>query len=161
MPQPDGTVFVELKKKFKGVVYKRRAMMKAAEAAEYLAGRRPAPYDGQVVREIDWFLKTNEVRPRVYIACDREAYRAIDDWELRITFDRNIRWRDTELELTAGSAGEPLLPEGSVLMEIKAPEAVPLWLAHVLSEERLFPARFSKYGTCYRENLLNGVLLNV
>ena len=161
VPAPDGTVFVELKKKFKGVVYKRRVMMAADTAMRYLAGEIPAPDDSQMLQEIDWFLRMNNVRPRVFIACDREAYRARDDGELRITFDRSIRWRDTELELTAGSAGEPLLPEGSVLMEIKAPEAVPLWLAHVLSEERLFPARFSKYGTCYRENLLNGVLLNV
>ncbi len=41
-------------------------------------------------------------------------------------------------------------------MEIKLPEAAPLWLAEMLSENRLFPAGFSKYGECYKANLING-----
>ena len=154
VPQADDMVFVELKKKFKGIVYKRRVMMSTQCALEYLAGTRPSPVDGQVAHEIDWFLKTNRVLPRVFIACDREAYRARDDEELRITFDKNIRWRETDLNLTLGDSGEPILPAGCVLMEIKMPDAAPLWLAHMLSEDGLFPVGFSKYGTCYKENLL-------
>ena len=161
VPAPDGTVFVELKKKFKGVVYKRRVMMAADTAMRYLAGEIPAPDDSQMLQEIDWFLRMNDVRPRVFIACDREAYRARDDGELRITFDRSIRWRDTELDLTLGDHGEELLDAGQVLMEIKIPEAAPLWLAHMLSEDGLFPQWFSKYGTCYKTNLIKGVILNV
>lgn len=161
VPAPDGMVFVELKKKFKGVVYKRRVMMSADTAACYLAGDMPAPDNSQLLREIDWFLRMNDVRPRVFIACDREAYRAKDDEELRITFDRSIRWRDTGLDLTLGDYGEELLRAGEVLMEIKIPEAAPLWLAHMLSEDGLFPRGFSKYGTCYKVNLIKGVMLNV
>ena len=161
VPAPNGTVFVELKKKFKGVVYKRRVMMAADTAARKLAGEIPAPDDSQMLQEIDWFLRMNDVRPRVFIACDREAYRARDDEELRITFDRSIRWRDTELDLTLGDHGEELLDAGQVLMEIKIPEAAPLWLAHMLSEDGLFPQGFSKYGTCYKTNLIKGVILNV
>ena len=161
VPGPEDTVFVELKKKFKGVVYKRRAAMGARDAAEYLAGGRAAPGDGQVTREIDWFLKTHEVRPRAFIACDREAYAGRGDGELRITFDENIRWRAEELDLTCGDGGESILPQGSVLMEIKLPEAAPLWLAEMLSENRVFPAGFSKYGECYKANLINGVIFSV
>lgn len=161
VPAPDGMVFVELKKKFKGVVYKRRVMMSADTAACYLAGDIPAPDNSQLLREIDWFLRMNDVRPRVFIACDREAYRAKDNEELRITFDRSIRWRDTGLDLTLGDYGEELLHAGEVLMEIKIPEAAPLWLAHMLSEDGLFPRGFSKYGTCYKVNLIKGVMLNV
>ena len=161
VPAPNGMVFVELKKKFKGVVYKRRVMMPADTAACYLAGDMPAPDNSQLLREIDWFLRMNDVRPRVFIACDREAYRAKDDEELRITFDRSIRWRDTGLDLTLGDYGEELLNAGEVLMEIKIPEAAPLWLARMLSEDGLFPRGFSKYGTCYKVNLIKGVMLNV
>ncbi len=161
VPAPDGAVFVELKKKFKGVVYKRRVMMAADAAARYLAGEIPAPDDSQMFRELDWFLRTNDVCPRVFIACDREAYRARDDRELRITFDRSIRWRGTALDLTLGDYGEELLDAGQVLMEIKIPQAAPLWLAHMLSEDGLFPQGFSKYGTCYKTNLIKGVMLNV
>ena len=119
VPGEDDMVFLELKKKYKGIVYKRRAMLRAREAGEYLAGLRPAPNGGQVMREIDWFLRQNKVAPRAFIACDRAAYRGAENHELRITFDRDIRWRETELDLTRGSDGRPLLRDGQVLMEIK------------------------------------------
>ena len=164
VPAPGDMVFVELKKKYKGIVYKRRAAMSAAEAARYLAGKAPAPADSQMIREIDWFLRQNLPVPKVFIACDRLAFRAKDDPELRITFDRNIRWRDTELELTRGCHGSPLLENGQVLMEIKIPGAAPLWMARLFSELEIYPVSFSKYGTCYKENVLekyvNGVIFN-
>ncbi len=165
VPGPDGEVFLELKKKYKGVVYKRRVQMSAAEAESYLAGKGRPARDGQILREMDFFLQTHDVKPRAFIACDREAWVDREDPELRFTFDRNLRWRDTALSLTAGSEGEPLLGEGMVLMEIKIPEAAPLWLARLLSELEIFPTSFSKYGTCYRQDLLakyfNGVIVCV
>ncbi len=165
VPGPDGEVFVELKKKYKGVVYKRRVRMSAVEAERYLAGQSRPPEDGQILREIDFFLQTHEVSPKAFIACEREAWVDREEPELRITFDRNLRWRDTDLHLSSGSGGEPLLPDGEVLMEIKIPGAAPLWLAHLLSELEIFPTSFSKYGTCYRQDLLekffNGVIVCV
>ena len=165
VPGPDGEVFVELKKKFKGVVYKRRVRMSAAEAERYLSGQSRPSEDGQILREIDFFLQTHDVSPRAYIACEREAWVDREEPELRITFDRNLRWRDTDLHLSAGSEGAPLLPDGEVLMEIKIPGAAPMWLAHLLSELEIFPTSFSKYGTCYRQDLLekyfNGVIVCV
>ena len=165
VPGPDGEVFVELKKKYKGVVYKRRVRMSAVEAERYLAGQSRPPEEGQILREIDFFLQTHEVSPKAFIACEREAWVDREEPELRITFDRNLRWRDTDLHLTAGSEGAPLLDEGEVLMEIKIPGAAPLWLAHLLSELEIFPTSFSKYGTCYRQDLLekyfNGVIVCV
>ena len=154
VPGPEDPVFVELKKKYKGVVYKRRVAMPAAQAEAWLAGTAPAPDQGQISREIDWFLRTNPVSPRVLIACDRRAYVAKEDPELRITFDSSIRWRETDLSLTSGDQGKELLSEGQVLMEIKLPEAAPLWLAHMLSRLEIFPRGFSKYGQCYQKELL-------
>ena len=155
VPGPDDPVFVELKKKFRGVVYKRRVEMSAAEAEAYLAGRSRPDRDDQILREIDYFLQLHPVMPRAFIACERTAWVDREEPELRVTFDRDLRWRDTDLSLTAGSRGEPLLEEGEVLMEIKIPEAAPLWLAHLLSELALFPTGFSKYGTCYRDHILS------
>lgn len=153
VPGPEDQVFVELKKKFQGVVYKRRVALPAVEAEAWLAGRTPAPDQSQISREIDWFLKTNPVSPRVLIACDRRAYVAREDKELRVTFDSSIRWRETELSLTAGDQGKELLADGQVLMEIKLPEAAPLWLAGLLSRLEIFPQGFSKYGQCYEKEL--------
>ncbi len=153
VPDAEGTVFVELKKKFKGVVYKRRIQMTAADAERWLAGEQPPPADDQISREIAWFLRVNAVRPRVFIGCDRDAFVARDDPDLRFTFDRNLRWRDRELSLTDGAAGEPLLDGDMVLMEIKLPGAAPLWLAGILNGLRLYPVSFSKYGSCFKTRL--------
>ena len=81
---------------------------------------------------------------------------------LRFTFDKNIRYREDELDLALGSHGRLLLEEGSVLMEIKMPETSPLWLAELLSRHSVFPAGFSKYGKSYEQKLTedyyNGVM---
>jgi hypothetical protein len=160
VPGREDPVFVELKKKYKGVVYKRRVQLPEREAAAWLnEGRRPAQ-DGQMLREIDWFLHSVRPKAKVYLACDRLAWRAKEDPELRITFDRNLRWRQTELDLCAGDEGEPLLPPGDVLMEIKTPAAAPVWLARLLSELMIFPVSFSKYGTCYKEHILSEYFLS-
>lgn len=153
VPRDGGNVFVEIKKKFSGEVYKRRTVMEVSEAVGYLAGN-VHPSDEQIRHEIDWFLKSYQPVPKAYIAYDREAYAGIEDPELRITFDTNIRWRDTELDLRAGDYGAPLLDEGQILMEIKIPGTAPIWLSHLLSEAEVFPTSFSKYGTCYINNLL-------
>ena len=162
VPAEDGEVFVELKKKFKGIVYKRRVRMTAAEAESWLSGESPAPKEGQTIREIEWVLKSYQLRPRVLIACDRVAWVASDNPELRITFDHDLRWRETQLHLTEGSHGESLTEEGQVLMELKIPGAAPLWLARLLSELEIFPQSFSKYGRSYKSALLekyiNGVI---
>ena len=153
VPNEDSTVFFEIKKKYRGVVYKRRIQMAAAAAERWLAGEQPPPADDQISREIAWFLRVNEVRPRAFIGCDRDAFVARDEPELRFTFDRNLRWRGRDLSLTAGSWGEPLLDGDMVLMEIKLPGAAPLWLAGILNSLRLYPVSFSKYGSCFKRRL--------
>ena len=51
VPAPDGKVFAELKKKYKGVVYKRRITVPAAEVQPLLAGQRSLADYGQIGRE--------------------------------------------------------------------------------------------------------------
>ena len=154
VPGDGDSVFVELKKKVSGVVYKRRAVLPAAEAAAYVNQGCPPERKDQICREIDWFLQSYRPAPRVYIAYDRTAFRGRENPELRVTFDTGLRWRDRALDLRDGDEGEPLLPPDRTLMELKLPGAAPLWLAHLLSEAGAFPVSFSKYGICYREKLL-------
>ncbi|MBQ6398280.1 MAG: polyphosphate polymerase domain-containing protein [Oscillospiraceae bacterium] len=165
VPGDDGTVFIELKKKYKGMVYKRRVPMGAKAAAAYLAGEAAPTESSQMTREIDWFLHENDVKPKAFIACDRYAWVDRENPELRITFDENLRWRTDRLDLTLGADGESLTEPGAVLMEIKIPGTAPLWLARLLSDQRVFPTSFSKYGTCYKNHILseyfNGVIVCV
>ena len=148
-------VFVELKKKFDGVVYKRRVTAQAREADRLLQGRCPGS-GGQIGREIEWFLQFYRPGPKVFLAYDREAWAAKDGGELRVTFDTGIRVRSNDVDLRCGDHGIPLLPKDLILMEIKIPGTAPLWLAQLLSENHIFPTSFSKYGTYYTRFVLGG-----
>lgn len=151
VPEPDSPIFMEIKKKYNGIVYKRRVRTTAAEAQRYLAGGPvPSCNDKQIMKEIHWFCRRYPLQPGMFLAYDRWAYRGREDKNLRITFDRNIRYRIDDLDLTHGDYGTRLLPEDNVLMEIKIPGAAPLWLAHILSELGIFSNSFSKYGRCYQ-----------
>ena len=158
VPQADGRVFVELKKKFDGVVYKRRITTDIQNVEPFLSGELPSENFGQIGREIGYFQSFYQTVPKVFIGYDRLAFAGIDDPQLRITFDTNLRWRDTDVDLRLGDHGAPIaLPCGDVLMEVKIPGACPLWLSHLLSDAQAFPTSFSKYGACYRDELSAGV----
>lgn len=161
VPEDGDTVFVELKKKFRGKVFKRRVPMTLQDSRDFLTwGIRPEEGNPQVLEEVSQVLQTCQPEPRVFLAYDRQAFRGVEEADLRITLDDNIRWRQDRLDLGDGDFGDPVLPEGPVLMEIKTEETVPLWLAQVLSRNHIYPTSFSKYGTVYKNNLI-GELRNV
>lgn len=149
VPGSRDPAFVEIKKKFNGVVYKRRVTVSAAQAEEAVRVGRLDRAD-QISREINWFLHTWQPEPAAYIGYDREAWQGTDDPALRITFDTNLRARNYALDLRAGDFGELLLPEDSILMELKFDGGAPLWLTRLLSGNGIFPTSFSKYGTYYK-----------
>lgn len=144
-------VFVELKKKYNGVVYKRRLAMEEQRATDWICGNAPCPADTQIARETDYFLQYyGTLRPRVFLAYEREAYFCKQQGNLRITFDENILARQEELTLSAPVWGTPVLPAGTVLMEIKTDGGIPLWLTNTLTRERIYKQSFSKYGAYYQ-----------
>lgn len=154
-PQPDSPVFLEIKRKFNGTVYKRRITLPYEEMMRFVeTGEYPYP-DNQVQKEIDFFIKSYSPKPKVYLAYDREAYVGTDDAALRITFDSNIRSRESELSLSAGDYGTVLLDKSRKVMEIKTDSAFPVWLCSALNENNIFPASFSKYGSVYVSKLLS------
>ena len=153
VPEENGRVFEDLKNKYDGVVNKRRITTEAREAAPFLAGAVPNGH-GQIGQELLWFQQRYGAKPRVFIAYDRLAFAGIDDSELRITFDTNLRWRDTALDLRLGDYGAPITDPGMILMEIKLPGVCPLWLSQLLSRAEVFPTSFSKYGYCYQHHIL-------
>lgn len=151
VPSDNTTVFVELKKKFKGLVFKRRVDMDYSDAKLFLSGGKP-PIENQIVSEIEWFLDFYKtLKPSAYIAYDRIAYYSLLDPDIRITFDSNPIWRDTHLSLSDGIWGEKLLDSDKRIMEIKILHSMPLWLADALNEFEIYPASFSKYGNAYTE----------
>lgn len=154
VPTDNDTVFLELKKKFDGIVYKRRIPIPMMSAISYLYDGKKLGSQGQIQSELEYAIEKYGLKPAVYLSYERMAYFGKEQNDLRITFDENILCRKEQLDLREGSFGMPLLGQGEKLMEIKIPETMPLWLAHALSECGIFPISFSKYGTYYKQYII-------
>lgn len=153
----DSTVFLEIKKKYRGVVYKRRTALSMPQAKAFLENGALPGQDDQIIREIVYFMQFHHPVPQVYLAYDRTAYTSPGDPDLRITIDQNIRSRYHRLELGYDEECQ-LLDPGMYLMEIKVSTAYPLWLANLLCTLHIYPASFSKYGSVYSDSVKRGEL---
>ena len=143
----NSTVFVELKKKYNSVVYKRRVTATEKQAERWLDGTCPRK-DTQIEKEIDSFLTHyGTLIPTAYISCDRRSYVTLDNL-VRITFDMNVRGRNYDLSLESPPYGIELCP-GKVILEIKTPTVIPLEIAKKLSDLKIYKSSFSKYGALY------------
>ena len=152
----NSTVFVELKKKYEGVVYKRRIGLPQQQALSWICRRSACPMDTQISREIDYFIDFyGNPRPTVFLSYEREAYYDRSGGDFRVTFDDQILSRQTDISLMSPVYGTPLLPPGMVLMELKCSGGIPLWMAKVLSQEKIYKTSFSKYGTAYEQLILS------
>ena len=142
-------LYLELKKKYKGVVYKRRIPIPmdgfCVENVRDIVADNPS----QIARELDFYLKTNAVSEKIYISYKRSAYAGVEDKNLRVTFDTDVRYRLDLLDYSQPENGYAILPRDGVLMEIKTLGAMPMWMVRSLCENRIFPTSFSKYGMCY------------
>jgi len=149
----DKDVFLEMKRKYDGVVYKRRIACKETSVPELFAGKSDP---SQIGRELDYFISFyRQLDPKVMILYERSAF--FDEaGDLRVTFDSGIRYRAADLSFGAPLKGDTLLPPGTVLMELKSGTGFPLWLAHLLGQERIIKSSFSKYGEAYRRIFANG-----
>lgn len=148
---PDSPVFVELKKKYQSVVYKRRLPLLEKQAMEWVAGRHSDLEKTQIAQEIGYFLSYYKtLHPVAFLSYEREAYYSPDGGDFRITFDDTILCRQERLSLREDAGGFPLLEDGMVLMEVKCSGGIPLWLTRVLSEEHIYKTSFSKYGAAYQ-----------
>ncbi|MBQ2676311.1 MAG: polyphosphate polymerase domain-containing protein [Clostridia bacterium] len=150
IPKETDTVFVELKKKFKGTVFKRRAAMTYRQAKDFL-DNGTLPFDSQIIREITYFTNFYHPSPALFLAYDRVAYLGNQDKNIRITVDSNLRSRREKLDFAFGDTGEKLLTDDLFIVEIKVPAAYPIWLTNALNSLKIYPVSFSKYGNIYKK----------
>lgn len=153
--------FVELKKKFKGIVYKRRLQMTPAQAQAFLEGTScmdicaqdavaaadASPYQRyQIAHELDGSrAHAGALRPSALISCVRTSFGSDDEGALRVTFDEHLHAQD----LFPGEGSLSLIPCGHAIMEVKCLGAFPSWLIEALNGVKAYPSSFSKYGTFY------------
>ncbi len=153
VPDENSTVFLEIKKKYKGIVYKRRVSMTLCEIHNYIDfGKQP--FNSQIMNEIDYLINFYiKPKPKCLISYEREAYYCCENPDIRLTFDSDVRYRADDLLLEHGSRGKNIIENGSKLMEIKTCGAMPFWLSSTLDRQNIFPSSFSKYGTAYADML--------
>ena len=150
-------VFLESKKKFDGVVNKRRTTFVLQDAYEYFENGNiieNPKMNKQVMKEINYIMNMYNLKPRVFISYDRLDFFEKNNSDFRLTLDTNIQTRRDNLRLDYDIYGNQLLQPGQWIMEAKAFKAFPLWFVHFLSERKIFQTSFSKYGTEYR-NYIN------
>ena len=150
----DADVFLEMKKKYKGVVYKRRIKISEPEAFAFMEHSAPLPKDTQIGREMVYFRDFyRDLAPRIYICYDREAWYDPNDGGFRVTMDQAIRFRTADLSLAIPPEGKMILsPELSVL-EVKAEGGIPMWMTEFLSKHQIRKVSFSKYGRAFQQLL--------
>ncbi|MBQ7599539.1 MAG: polyphosphate polymerase domain-containing protein [Clostridia bacterium] len=148
-------VYLELKRKAYGIVYKRRVQTTVPLVKKFFAGEGDICAAGQINSEITNFRDYyRDLVPSCLIIYDREAYFE-QGGDLRLTIDYDPRYRTDHLNLTESMEGESLLDSGWSILEIKVQNAMPLWLSRLLSGGKIYKGSFSKYGEAYRQQLLN------
>lgn len=155
VPNLNDFVYLELKGKMKGVVFKRRLKIKLNDYYKYIeSGIIDQKYNNQIMNEIDYVIKKFKLKPKIFIGYNRLSYYDKDNINFRITFDSYLRSRNEDLRLEYGDYGN-LFDKNQYIMEVKSLGSIPLWFTKILSDLKIYPTSFSKYGEIYKNNYLN------
>ena len=154
LAKPGKPVYLELKRKAYEIVYKRRVSTTETDVEKFFSDG-DSLYEDQIGKEITYFRSYyQKLIPACLIIYDRLAYYEVEG-NLRLTIDFNPRYRLDELNLSTSMEGKSLLPDGYTILEVKVQDAMPLWLAKILSNLKIYKSSFSKYGTAYMKNINN------
>lgn len=147
----DDQAFLEIKKKYNKVVYKRRVNVNINELGDDLDLSQS---ENQISKELEFFIDRYDPKPKYYLGYKRQAYVGVNEPGLRITIDNDITYRFDDLNLKSGLYGKKLLDEDQLIMEIKTDKAMPLWLVKALNDNKIYPTSYSKVGNVYTKELI-------
>lgn len=153
LDSPSPVAFVEIKSKVGRRVIKRRAQAAPDTALALLDpdgsvdGHALDETGAGVLREAATMVKSRGFDPTVVLSYQRLAFSGSGaETGLRVTFDDEVRYRfDRPAEYADPEFAGEVLPEGTLVLEVKTPEAVPYWLTHALGQAGCILQSFSKY----------------
>lgn len=152
-PKLEDTIFLEIKKKYKGVVNKRRVSLTLKDFYNFIEnGTMPMNVKQQISKEIMYYFKKYNLQPKVFVTYDRYSYFSKENKNFRITFDTNLRRRYEDLNLEKGDYGNLYNNENMYIMELKTLGALPLWFVKIINEMHIYPTSFSKVGKIYEKD---------
>lgn len=146
----DNILYLEIKEKYKGTVYKRRTKLTKDEYNNYLINKK-IDNNKQIMREIDYYINYYKVHPYIYVAYDRLSYYAKNNEDFRITFDSNLRYRFNNLDISNNQLTTKYFDNDKYIMEVKSLNSLPLWFTKYLSINKIYPQSFSKVGSIYKK----------
>ena len=152
-PETTDRIFLELKKKYAGVVYKRRVAIAPSDIAKYDINKILANDNSQIAKELAYHIQQNDVAEKFFLSYHRQAFAGIagKDDGLRITIDSDISYRLDKLYFAQPTMGCYELNPNIFLLEIKTPLGIPLWLTRLLCELEIYATSFSKYAACFTD----------
>ena len=146
----NSNVFLEIKKKYQGHGNKRRVVINYDEAKEYIDNKTIPNTNMQIMNELDYTFKKNNLKPKISLTYDRLSYAFKEDDSYRVTFDTNIRYSNKKLDLVDLDDDYCLFNDGYI-MEVKTLKGYPTWFIKALNELKLYPVSYSKVGEAYKE----------
>lgn len=154
IPTENSKIYLEIKRKYDGVVSKRRIEMTLKDYYNYIQKKEKAIEEGQVKKELDYYFAFYKLKPAMFLSYYRRAYYDIENRDFRLTFDSHILARNYDLQLEKGHYGIPILDENKYIMEIKTLGAIPMWFVELLEKFKIYPCSFSKYGEAYTQLIM-------
>lgn len=152
-PSEHSQAFLEIKKKENKIGYKYRLTSNTLSIVNYIEnGIVDATIrDQAVISELEGLKQRyGNIRQKMYIYYDRVSYKGLEDKKLRLTIDKNLIYRNHNVDAVTGKFGEVLLDPNKVIMEIKVPHQRPEWLKALLEKYQIEKQSFSKYGNAYK-----------
>ena len=147
----EGTnVFLEIKKKFMGHGNKRRVVIDYNDAINYIDNNIIPDTNKQIMYELDYTFKKNNLKPKISLTYDRLSYAFKEDESYRVTFDTNIRYSNKKLDLVNIDDEDSLFNDGYI-MEVKTLKGYPTWFSKALNELKIYPTSYSKVGEAYKK----------
>lgn len=155
IPTIDSNIFLEIKRKYDGVVSKRRIQIKLSDFYKYLNNSNTSIDECQVKKELDYYFKHYKLKPTMFLSYYRRAFYDKENRDFRLTFDSHVLARDYELEIEKGNYGVHIFEKNKYIMEVKTMGAIPIWFVKLLNQIQIGPCGFSKYGAAYTQLILN------
>jgi hypothetical protein len=151
IPKSGDSVYIEMKKKYQGITYKRRFPVYFGTLKNLYTLPSPPANEGDLFDEFNYFYQRHSVAPSFFISYDRIALESKENKRFRLTFDTNIRWRSDNFDFSFGTLGYPLFKTNEYLLELKTIEPIPLYLSNCLTKNRIFPSSLSKSKLAYMD----------
>ena len=142
-------VFLELKKKYSGTVYKRRVPLSPSDVIAMPIEEILLKNNSQISKELKYHIQRTGVAKKFYLSYYRNAFVCLNNSDLRLTIDTNIRYRLNNLNFVQSINYGTALDSNMFLLEIKTASNIPLWLTNLLGELGIYSTPFSKYAACF------------